>query len=115
MHADRHTRRPASAHGSALTLYDFFVRLNTTRSEVVAVAFRSKSGRCSRDDHQLIARCWSKLKTKKWEHLYDEYFAVVAEGAREAVKAVNPLMDDAPNGEAHGPESASPRSQPEIH
>lgn len=87
-----------AAHGSALTLTDFFACLSTTRSAVVAVAFRSKSGRCSSDDHRLISRCWSKLKTKKWAHLYDdEYFAVVAVGAREAVKAVNPLLDAAPN------------------
>jgi hypothetical protein len=71
---------------SELTLEDLFACLRITRSEVVEMAFRLKSGRCSSDDHRNIFRCWSKLRKKKWAHLCDEYSTLREEGERKAIK-----------------------------
>lgn len=73
------------------TLEDLFVVLGTTRSEIVAVARRSKAGRSDTRDMCLIMGAWNKLKTKKWNHLYDDYFALVKQGRDQAISEVNPL------------------------
>lgn len=87
----------SQAHGSALTLEQLFSVIGTTRSEVVAVGYRGKAGRASESDNRLVSRCFSKLKTKKWAHLYDAFFALTGEGARQAVAEVNPFKQEAQN------------------
>lgn len=79
------------------SLDEFLRALDMTRTEVVATGRRSKSGRLIDGDMRRITRAWTKLKAKKWAHLFDEYFALTKEGADQAVAELNPLANRGPN------------------
>lgn len=87
---------------SAPSLDQLLSILSVTRSEIVAVARRSKAGRMGERDMDIIPAAWTKLKQKKWQHLQAEYFALVNEGAQQAIAEVNPMAHNVRVSESGG-------------
>lgn len=50
----------------------------------------------------IIPAAWTKLKQKKWQHLQAEYFALVNEGAQQAIAEVNPMAHNVRVSESGG-------------